>query len=127
MKNIISTGLVLGVILSGSIACASDTDFSKQLEFLQSEIEAANLVNDGKKNIRAIVAKTNLQYLERSVLKKIKHIESRLASYQNKLSSSLEDSELAELLEKIEAAEKKLKDLNDMLLGIEMLKARATN
>lgn len=124
-KSFLFLSLVFSFVLSYSFVNAADFVLSKQLELLQSEINLQDKETDKEKSqSRKMILLTNINYLEGSVLKKIKHSESRLEQYKNNLNSSQNGVEIQHWLKKLESTEKKIKDLKDIQFGIGMLKSR---
>ena len=58
------------------------------------------------------------------MLKKISKEESRLKVYKEYLNNSQNGEEVKHWLKKVKSSEKKLKNLNEALFGIELLKTR---
>lgn len=70
------------------------------------------------------VINTNVEYAESRVLKKISKEESRLKTYKEHLNNSQNGEEVKHWLKKVKSSEKKIKNLNEALFGIELLKTR---
>lgn len=69
---------------------------------------------------------TNTQYLENCMAQKIKYFESKLEKYKNELSNCQSEEEAQRLLKKIESTEKKIKELNDLISGVDLIKTNTT-
>jgi len=121
MKNIVLFLSISCLILGSSFACASDSSISKQLEILKSEI---NTSMKEKNETRHSLIKVNIDYIESKVLTKIDRLESKLQNYTNSLHDSENGVEVQYWSKKIDSTKKKIKDLNELIFGIEMLKLR---
>lgn len=102
------------------------SNVKEQLESLKNEIDVCG-ENQENAELRKTILKTNIRFLECNILKKLKRTESRLEKYKNKVNSSEDEEEAAHWLKKIESAQKKIADLNDLIMAIEMLKVRLGN
>lgn len=118
--------IVLSSLMIGSAQlgyCNSQDPFSglvKEIELLQKQIEQSASENGQVKNP---MISASVQFLEGKVLNKLKQSQSRLAKYQEQLRDAA--PELNDMLsKKIEATEKKIHSLNDILATIETLKAK---
>ena len=67
---------------------------------------------------------TNMEFAENALHKKIKKEKSKLEVYKTRLESSENGAEVKIWLKKIKATEKTLKNLNEALLGLEIVKTR---
>lgn len=105
--------------------CDSQNDsdvFAKQIKLLQSEIDSG--CGNEKGQIHHAVLKANIHYIECSILRKLKHAEEKLEKYKNNLSNSENGPQVQQWFKKMSLTEKKIKNLNEILLAIEMLKTK---
>lgn len=119
-KNILFMLLSLCSLVGTPFISASE--YSSQLDLIKSEIESGKVSHERKEIMFA-----NINYLERRILKKIKHHEERLNTCKNDLSNSQDETEEQLLLKKMESLEKKIKDLKEIHLGMELLKMKFIN
>lgn len=70
---------------------------------------------------------SNIEYVENSIHDKIKQAKSKAEKYKNNLNYSKDEIETQRWIKKLESTEKKIKDLSQVLLGIEELKMRTIN
>lgn len=115
------------LLLNGFAFCGTQDPFSmeKQLQVLQSEFNMASQeLNKEKAQMRKTIIQTNINFLENCLFQKIKKNESRLEKYKNNLNDNQDEIEAEYWLKKLESAEKKIKDLNEVIFGINLLKLR---
>lgn len=98
----------------------SQMSLLKELEIQQTGINES----DSKASEKKMLLLANINYVENRILKKIKHAELRLENYQNNLNKSENGVQVQVWLRKIESTKSKIKDMNEILLGIQMLKSR---
>ena len=67
---------------------------------------------------------TNMEFAESALHKKIKKEKSKLEVYKSRLEESQSGQEVKIWLKKIKATEKTLKNLNEALFGLEIVKTR---
>lgn len=67
---------------------------------------------------------SNFDYAEGHLLNKIKKEESRLKKYQAELDNCKSGEEVKVWMKKVKSSEKKLKNLNEALLGMDLVKSR---
>ncbi len=87
----------------------------------------SNERNEEKSQMRRKIFEVNIQYFEKSITKKIKSNEVKQERYENNLKKSLNGEEVQHWLKKMQSTEKKISNLNEILIGIEMLKVRFVN
>lgn len=110
------------------VAGADSSKFSTQLEFLQAEVNTYTGEADEKKaQMRKDFLLANISYLEEHIHGKLEYSELRLSNYRSNLNESENGVEVQRWLKKIESTEKKIKDLTEVLLGIELIKIRVIN
>lgn len=124
----------LYLILSVSVCklgFASDTtpDLSTQLQLIESQIGTSNYeaYDQDKDQMLKIAINANIECLKSGFVKKLKRAESNLEIYQNNLKTSQNGTEVQHWMRKIESAEKKIKEMNEILCCIEMLRIKLTN
>lgn len=121
---IIGTSIMLGVC---SLGYSNDSDslseVKSQLKSLESVVDRFDERGE-KSGSSKMVLRTNLQFLENSVQKKLRRAESKLEKYKEMLQESQDNEEVQEYLEKIQTAEKQIKDINDIITIISILKER---
>lgn len=124
-KNIVFLLTVFCLTLNvGALKASDQSQISllKELELLQHEMNNSG----GKVNDKKMLLSTNISYFENRVLKKIKRAEERLENCKSSLEDGDED-DAQYVLKRIESLEKKINDLNEILLAIKMLKNRLLN
>lgn len=119
-KKILFVLLSLCALLSNPFINASE--HSSQLDSIRSEIENGKMTDEKKELISA-----NINYLEGRLLKKIKRYEERLENFKSNLNNSQDGTEVQQGLKKIGSAERKIKNLNEIYYGIELLKLKLSN
>lgn len=96
-----------------------------QVKSLQAEMEQSG---DGSKEekgqLRKKIIEDNINSIQKCLMKKIKKLKSKLADYKSALEEAEYEDEVEYFMDQIESIEKKIKDLDDTLLGIELLKSR---
>lgn len=123
MKKYILVMLFAGLCLTGSSVCASNSDYVQHLELLQQVIDEAS-DESCQNTMRLALVESNINYLESCARSKAKHLEARLIACQNKLGKSECEKKIEALLKKVAKLENKLSEINEVIQGIELLKAR---
>lgn len=128
MKNRFLIVLLLAVCWK-TLAFCDHTEklsgLSKQMKILQHEIDAVDKeLNKEKVKMLQTVLKANVVYLESSIIKKLKHAESKLQKQKTSLSNNSDSETIQSELKKIDATEEKIEMLNEVLLTIELWKAK---
>ncbi|MBA3958160.1 MAG: hypothetical protein H0X51_07195 [Parachlamydiaceae bacterium] len=106
------------------------SDIAKQIRMLQSEMEAnQNDSKSDKSELKNAVIKANVQYIEGCIVQKIKRVESRLEKVKARLAAAKADVDEDDFdseaqSKKIEALQKRLMDLREVALMMEMFKMR---
>jgi uncharacterized protein YpuA (DUF1002 family) len=96
-----------------------------QVKSLQADIEqSGDESKEEKCQVRKKIIEDNINSIQKCLMKKIKKLKGKLAEYKSALENAVDQDEAEYFLDRIESLEKKLKDLNDTLLGIELLKSR---
>ncbi|MBA3720826.1 MAG: hypothetical protein H0W88_00320 [Parachlamydiaceae bacterium] len=129
MKKLLMTCALIFSCFQTSIYSESQdkySNFTHQLSSLSNEIDSMDSDMDKEQSqLLKKIIKTNIDFIESKVLHKLKHAEERLAKYKNLMSdASIDPEESEELLEKVNASEEKIKNLNDIILIIQKLKAK---
>lgn len=111
--------------------CGSEDNLpsvTPRLEMLQHNLEVyCNESNPEKSRMNKTILEANIHYIESKVLSKIKHAESKMEKYQRSLNESQNGAEVQIWLKKIRSTEKNIRNLNEVLLAIELIKARVEN
>ncbi len=123
-KKILFLPVLAFVTISGVLK-ADIEDFNSRVELLKNEVEALNKTEQSAV-IKASL-KTNAKYLEHKIRKKIKRMQARIEKYKANLDYSLEQEEYQKSLDKINAAEKRLQILNEVLSNIESMRSKLSN
>lgn len=123
MKKYILLALTVLVI---NTSLAFGNSFQSQYDTLTTQINSlcSDSTSLSNKESRKSILTLNLKFFEANVHKKIKRAASNIERNQQKLKDCKDEEKMHDLLKKIENDENKMKDLHDMLLGLEVLKAR---
>jgi hypothetical protein len=95
--------------------------FAQQISLLRQEIEAMEN-SSTKENIEKITIW--LETLEAQLLSKLKHAETRIEKYHNRISAATEETQSSRSLEKIHSSENKIETYQELLKTLDQLKAK---
>lgn len=99
--------------------------FEMQLKSLQQSVDFADDEQDEDcKCSRKTFILENIKYFEKCISKKIKRFESKIVEYNQNIVDSEDSYEAEYWAERVASAEKKIEKLNEVRLGLELLKMR---
>lgn len=103
---------------------AGDTaSLVKKVESLRESIESLIVQSKSERSLLSTaILETNLVLIQKKIKKKIHSAEKRLMKYQASLEGAENEDGVQLFLKKMQAQEKKLQTLNDLLYTIEMWK-----
>lgn len=123
--NVILAALILAFFGNAQADLPDLAILDMQVKSLQAEIEqSGDESKEEKCQVRKKIIEDNINSIQKCLMKKIKKLKAKIEEYKSALENAEDEDEIEYFLDRIESIEKKLKDLSDTLLGIELLKSR---
>lgn len=127
MNKIIMSAIFAINMIIGSNAFASDStsDLEKQVRKIQAQIEEKyyQALSQNPEEVKLFIS-TNIGYLENTVINKINKASFKLEEYALRLNYCQDASEVQQLQKKMQSKENKIRNLHEILKGIDTLKMK---